>query len=109
MGKSSVYYRIVKAGHNHPFPGLYAVEKLTIKGGAITDKEIVKEWDLRILTEAALARYGGSTAYDEFVADNGAPEDITERPSGEVVPARDPQEVLTSKRKLQNELKLKPE
>ncbi len=102
---TSVFYRIVKAGHNHPFPGLYAVEKVYIKGGAITEREIVKEWDLRILTEAALARFGGSTAFDEYVADNGEPEDLTGKPLPTVVAPRDPKEVLTSKRKLTKELK----
>jgi len=106
---SSVYYRIVKAGHDHPFAGLYAVEKLIVKGGAIVDKEIVKEWDLRILSEAALARFGGSSAFDEYKADNGEPEDMTGKTSAQEVAPRDPAEVLTSKRKLQNELKFKPE
>ena len=105
---TQVYYRMVKAGKGHPFSGLYAVEKLYIKGGAICNKEIVKEWDLRILTEAALARFGGSTAFDEYKADNGEPEDISERASQAEVQPRDPKEVLTSKRKLNSELKLKP-
>lgn len=105
MSKTSVYFRIVKAGRSHPFAGLYAVEKLFVKAGAIVEKEIVKEWDLRILTEAALARFGGSAAFDEYKADNGEPEDLTEKPSQEEVAARDPKEVLTSKRKLTNELK----
>ncbi len=105
---TQVYYRIVKAGRGHPFSGLYAVEKLYIKAGAIFNKEIVKEWDLRILTEAALARFGGSTAFDEYKADNGDPEDITDKTSQEEVKARDPKEVLTSKRKLNKELKLNP-
>jgi hypothetical protein len=109
MSKTSVYFRLVKAGHGHPFSGLYAVEKLWLKAGAIVQKEIVKEWDLRILAESALARFGGVTAFDEYVSDNGTPEDLTDKTSQEVVAARDPKEVLTSKRKLTSELKLKPE
>jgi hypothetical protein len=105
---TQVYYRIVKAGKGHPFAGLYAVEKLYIKGGAIFNKEIVKEWDLRILTEAALARFGGSQAFDEYKSDNGEPEDITEKTSQPEVAARDPKELLTSKNKLTRELKFKP-
>ncbi len=108
MAKSNtqVFYRIVKAGKGHPFAGLYAVEKLYVKAGAVFEKEIVKEWDLRILTEAALARFGGSQAFDEYKADNGEPEDVSEKTSQPEVAARDPKEVLTSKRKLNKELKL---
>jgi hypothetical protein len=109
MAKTSVYFRMVKAGHGHPFSGLYAVEKIYLKAGAIVKKEIAKEWDLRILTEAALARFGGSVAFDEYKEDNGEPEDLTDVTSAEVVAARDPKEVLTSKNKLTRELKLKAE
>ena len=109
MSKTSIYYRIVKAGHGHPFPGLYAVEKLSIKGGAIVDKEIVKEWDLRILTEAALARFGGSAAFDEYKADNGEPEDLTGFTSSEEVKARTAEDLALTKNKLTRELKLKAE
>ncbi len=104
---TSVYFRVVKAAKGHPFSGLYAVEKLYIKGGAIFEKEIVKEWDLRILTEAALARFGGSAAFDEYKADNGEPEDLTEKPSGIEVKARTPEELALTKNKLTRELKLK--
>lgn len=107
MVKTSVYFRIVKAGKGHPFSGLYAVEKLIIKAGAIVDKEIVKEWDLRILAEAALARFGGSQAFDEYKADNGEPEDLTDKASSEEVKARTPEELKLTKNKLTRELKLK--
>lgn len=106
MAKAQVFYRIVKASKNHPFPGLYAVEKITIKDGAIVSKDIVKEWDLRILTEAALARFGGSMAYDEYTADNGEPEDATGVEHGKVVTPRTPEELALTKRKLTKELKL---
>lgn len=102
---TSVYFRIVKAGHTHPFAGLYAVEKLYLKGGAIVEKEIVKEWDLRILTEAALARFGGSSAFDEYKADNGEPEDLTGKTSPEEVAARTAEELALTKRKLVKELR----
>lgn len=108
MAKTQVFYRIVKAPKGHVFAGLYAIEKIYIQGGAITKKEIVKEWDLRILTEAALARFGGVTAYDEYTADNGEPEDKTESKSDVVAP-RDPKELKLTSAKLKKELKFKPE
>lgn len=102
--KTSVYYRVVKAPKGHQFPGLYAVEKIFITAGKIDKKEIVKEWDLRILAEAALARFGGVAAYDEYVADNGEPEDKTDMKSVVVAP-RTPEELALTKRKLAKELK----
>lgn len=103
--KTSVFYRIVKAVKPHPFAGLYAIEKIYVRAGAITKKEIAKEWDLRILTEAALARFGGVSAYDEYTADNGEPEDMSGTQSGEVVAPRTPEELALNKRKLNQELK----
>lgn len=103
---TSVFYRIVKAPKGHPFVGLYAVEKIVIRGGAIIDKAIVKEWDLRILTEAAMGRFGGSSAYDEYTADNGEPEDMTGMTSGPVVSVRTPEELALSKKKLDKEMRL---
>lgn len=108
MSKTSVFYRCVKAPKGHPFSGMYAVEKIYIQVGAIVKKEIVKEWDLRILVEAALARFGGVAAYDEYTADNGEPEDLTEVHSVVVAP-RTPAELKLNKTKLKQELKLKPE
>lgn len=102
--KTSVYYRVVKAGKSHPFSGLYAIEKIYIQGGSIEKKEIVKEWDLRILTEAALGRFGGVAAYDEYVADNGEPKDRTSIKSDVVAP-RTPEELGLTKKKLAAELK----
>jgi len=105
MAKSTAFYRIVKAPKAHPFSGLYAVEKIIVKGRAITTKEIVKEWDLRILTEAALGRFGGSMAYDEYTADNGEPEDMTGLTPSSVVAPRTAEELALTKRKLSKELK----
>jgi hypothetical protein len=104
---TSVFFRVVKAPKSHPFSGLYAVEKVYVKGGAIVEKELVHEWDLRILSEAALARFGGSSAYDAYVFDNGEPEDETGKPESKVVPARTPEELNLTKNKLTRELKLK--
>jgi hypothetical protein len=106
---TSVFFRVVKAPKNHPFSGLYAVEKVFVKGGAIVEKEIVHEWDLRILSEAALARLGGSSAYDSFVFDNGEPEDETGKPEYPIVEARTAEDLKNlTKNKLTRELKLKP-
>jgi hypothetical protein len=109
MAKTSCFFRIVRAPKNHPFAGLYAVEQVYMKAGAIVSKEIVHEWDLRILSEAALAKLGGSSAYDAYVYDNGEPEDLTGIHSAEVVPARTPEDLKDlTKNKLTRELKLKP-
>lgn len=109
MAKTSVFYRIVKAPKEHQFAGLYAIEKIFIQSNTITKKEIVKEWDLRILTEAALARFGGVAAYEEYTADNGEPEDLTGVASGPVVSPRSAAELALNKTKLKKELKFKPE
>jgi hypothetical protein len=75
MAKSQVFFRCVKARPPHPFAGLYAIEKICIKDNVITAKEIVKEWDLRAITEARLGDFGGTAAYESYVADNGKPDD----------------------------------
>lgn len=107
---TSVFFRVVKAPKGHPFSGLYAVEKVYVNGGAIVQKELVHEWDLRILSESALARMGGSSAYDAFVFDNGEPEDETGITSAPVVKARTPEDLKDlTKNKLTRELKLKQE
>src|SRR5258706_15038555 len=100
---TSVFYRIVKAQKGHPFSGLYADEKVFIKGGAIVEKEIVHEWDLRILSEAALARMGGSSAFDAYKYDNGDPEDLSGVPSQPVVAARTKEDLKSlTQQKLNN-------
>jgi hypothetical protein len=107
---TSVFFRVVKAPKGHPFSGLYGVEKVFIKGGAVVEKQLVHEWDLRILSEAALARFGGSSAYDAYVFDNGVPEDETNKPEYPVIKARTEEDLKDlTKRKLNNELKLKAE
>ena len=105
MSKTSVFFRMIKAVKPHPFAGLYAVEKIYIKAGAIVKKEIVKEWDLRILTEASLARFGGTQAYDEYTSDNGEPEDMSGMAESKVETPRTPEELALTKRKLNQELK----
>jgi len=109
MPKSStqVFFRLVKAQKGHPFCGLYAVEKVVIKAGAIVNKEIVHEWDLRIISESILAKLGGSSAYESYAYDNGEPEDLTGVTSAPVVPARTEEDLkdLTA-RKLSKELRM---
>ncbi len=109
MAKTQVFYRMVKAPKSHQFAGLYAIEKVYITDNSISKKEIVKEWDLRILTEAALARFGGTQAYDEYTAEAGEPKDKTEVPSGPVVAPRNPKDLALNSKKLKQELKFKPE
>ena len=70
MSKTSIYFRIVKAKAPHPFSGLYAIEKLWVRGATIVQKEIVKEWDNRILTEAAMGRFGGDAAFKAYHKDH---------------------------------------
>lgn len=106
--KAQVFYRLVKASRPHPFAGLYGVEKIIIKGGAIVSKELVHEWDLRIISEGILSKLGGDAAYEAYSYDNGEPEDLTQIKSAEVVPARSEEELKDlTKRKLNNELRLK--
>lgn len=68
--KTVVFYRCVKAQKGHPCAGLYGVEKVFIKDNVIYKKELVHEWDLRIISEAILAKMGGTAAYDAYAADN---------------------------------------
>lgn len=109
MSKSTVFYKIVKAKHGHPFAGLYAVMKFVVKAHQVVSREVVKEWDLRILTEAALARFGGSQAFDEYISDNGEPDGLEDIPMAEPVAARTAEELALTKRKLDKELKLRAE
>lgn len=102
-------YRIIKAGKGHQFSGLYAVEKLFFKDSKCIRKEIVHEWDNRIISEAILAKLGGGEAYETFKLDNNL-DDIQIEPEVTPVVARTKEEVaaLTPKQ-LAAELKLKPE
>jgi hypothetical protein len=103
-----VFYRCVKAPHGHPFAGLYGVEKLIIKAGAIVSKELVHEWDLRIISESILAKLGGAAAYEAYAYDNGEPEDLTGKPESVVVEARKPEDLKDlTQRKLNKELRMK--
>ncbi len=69
MSKTQVFYRCVKAKSGHPQAGLYGVEKVYIKDGTIYKKEMVHEWDLRLISEAILAKLGGSAAFDAYAED----------------------------------------
>jgi hypothetical protein len=104
--ETTVFFRLVKAPKGHPFSGLYAVEQVFVKAGAIVEKSIVHEWDLRIISESCLAKFGGSSAYEAYKYDNGEPEDLTGIPSSPEVKARAAEDLkdLTA-RKLAAELK----
>ena len=104
--ETTVFFRLVKAPKGHPFAGLYAVEQVYIKAGAIVDKTIVHEWDLRIISESCLAKMGGSSAFDAYKYDNGDPEDVTGITSSPEAKARTVADLkdLTA-RKLSSELK----
>jgi len=104
--ETSVFYRLVKAPKGHPFAGLYGVEEITVKAGAVVQKELVHEWDLRIISESKLAAMGGSAAYKEYAYDNGEPEDLTGKPEYPAIDARGPEELKElTQRKLNRELR----
>ena len=106
MSKALVFYRVVKAEKGHPCAGLYSVEKVYIREDKIYKKERVHEWDLRIISEAILAKLGGSTAYDAYTEDHKV-EDMLD-PATDVVEARTKEDLKDlTKRKLANELRLK--
>lgn len=107
-GKTTSMYRIVKARPGHEFAGLYAVEKVWFKDGAAVKKQIVHEWDLRIISESILARLGGQDAYEGYKMDH---EDADLGLGDKVADdeARKPEDLTLTKRKLAAELKLKPE
>ena|ERR1043165_1158793 len=104
--KVTVFYRIIKAERGHPFAGLYAVEKVFYKGDSLLKKEIVHEWDLRIISEAVLAKLGGGDAYESWKLDHEIAD--LEAQTKEVEP-RDPKELALNKAKLAKEMKFKPE
>ena len=108
MAKSStmIFYRLVKAPKGHPFCGLYGVEKIKVKANAVVEKELIHEWDLRIISESVLSRLGGDSAYESYAEDNGEPEDLTGLTSGQVTQARTEEDLKDlTKRKLAKELK----
>lgn len=104
-----VFYRIVKAEKGHPFAGLYAVEKVFFKDTECIKREIVHEWDLRIISESILAKLGGGDAYESFKLDHEMDELEKEENIKEVT-ARTSEDLRDlTPRKLKNELRLKPE
>jgi len=111
MGKSkvSVFYRIVKAEPGHRFAGLYAVEKVYFNGDHFMKKEIVHEWDMRIISEAVLAKLGGGDAYESFKLEHEVEALQASLDKGtEPAEARSEEDLKDlTPRKLQNELKLK--
>ena len=108
MAKNSnvnVFYRCVKAAPGHKYAGLYGVEKVFIKDNVIYKKELVHEWDLRIISESILAKLGGSSAYEAYVEDNDI-EDGLEQPDVIEAKARTAEELKDlTQRKLNKELK----
>jgi len=108
MARNSVqsFYRIVKAQPGHPFAGLYAVEKVIYKNGQFAEKQIVHEWDLRIISESILARMGGQDAYESFKFENPDVELGHDAKTTEIE-ARKPEDITLTKNKLTRELKLK--
>jgi|ERR1700690_206993 len=104
--KVQVFYRVVKAQRGHPFAGLYGVEKVFIKDNTVYKKELVHEWDLRIISEAVLAKLGGSQAYDSFTEDHPDLKEGLSEMNVEVAKARTQEELKNlTQRKLNNELK----
>jgi hypothetical protein len=110
MAKSSIqsFYRVVKAQHGHPFAGLYAVEKVIYRNGEFLEKQIVHEWDLRIISEAVLARLGGQDAYESFKYEQPDVDLAFDAHTAEIG-VRKPEDLTLTKNKLTRELKLKPQ
>lgn len=102
----SVFYRVIKAQRGHPFAGLYAVEKVFYKGDTLLKKEMVHEWDLRLISEAVLARLGGGDAYESWKLDH---EIADLEANTKEVEARSPEDLKLSKSTLKKELKFRPE
>ncbi len=106
-----VFYRIIKAEKGHPFAGLYAVEKVYFKDGQFLKKEIVHEWDLRLISEAVLSKLGGGDAYESFKLDHEV-EELEASLDRATTPAeaRRPEDLKNlTPRKLNKELRLKEE
>lgn len=107
--KVSVFYRIIKAERPHKFAGLYAVEKVFFKGSDLIKRQIVHEWDLRIISESVLAKMGGGDAYESYKIENGL-EDVDVDDAVKEVAARTAEDLADlTPRKLNKELRLKPE
>lgn len=101
------FYRIVKAESGHQFSGLYAVEKVYYKDGTFQKKEIVHEWDIRVISEAILSRLGGQDAYENFKMDREL-DGVELDPETAEAEARKPEDLDLTQRKLNKELRLKP-
>lgn len=99
--KTMVFHRLVKATQGHQFAGLYAVEKIYVREAQVYKTEIVHEWDLRAFSEAALAKLGGSAAYEAYAEDH-----LLVEPSKEAVAEAKPRDVVTEK-DVKNDMKLK--
>lgn len=80
---TQVFYRVVKAQAGHRFAGLYAVEKVYVKDNTIYKREIVHEWDMRIISESILAKLGGDAAFSAYKEDHEI-EDLTDPNVAEV-------------------------
>jgi hypothetical protein len=102
------FYRIIKAERGHQFAGLYAVEKVYFKDGVLFKKEIVHEWDIRIISESILARMGGQDAYESFKMEHELDDSLLDAKTAEA-DARTAEDLALNKTKLKKELKLKPE
>lgn len=101
----AVFYRIIKAEKGHKFSGLYAVEKVFFKDNEMLRREIVHEWDQRIISEAILAKLGGGDAYESFKLDREIEQLNTEANTKEVG-ARTAEEIKAlPKNKLTAEMK----
>lgn len=100
------FFRIVKAESGHRFAGLYAVEKVKYRDGKFLSKEIVHEWDMRIISESILARLGGQDAYENFKMDHEV-EDAALDPATVETDARKPEDLDLTQRKLDKELRMK--
>lgn len=107
--KVNVFYRILKAEKGHPFTGLYAVEKVFFRGTELIKKEIVHEWDLRIISESVLAKLGGGDAYESFKLDHEL-EALEADEATKEIKARTAEDLADlTPRKLNKELRMKPE
>jgi len=106
--KVQVFYRILKAEKGHPFAGLYAVEKVFFRGTELLKREIVHEWDLRIISESILSKMGGGDAYESFKLEHEL--DMPEESSTKEVVGRTSEDMSSlTARKLNKEMRLKPE
>lgn len=104
----AAFYRIIKAEKGHPFAGLYAVEKVFFRGTDCIKREIVHEWDLRIISESILAKLGGGDAYESFKLDNEIGDlDVDHAVEVQARTAEDLKDLTAPK--LKSELKLKSE